>query len=222
MPLNLDPQQRAKFLCGLKSPLLTVVPRSVVELHGSIATGSADEYSDIDLVWEIPDDQFDATVLCVEETLTAIQSVSAMQFDPLFQASDRRRRIFVHYCNLPLFWQVKLDIMAKSIQKNFDYDTENIYGRPRNRTLPNTYISLMDCIAAIKGLLRQDELLAAHLVSGAFQRIALPVTGVTTHERLLRLVNDIYDADDSMANVAAQVKSLHSRAFVSGDAEING
>ena len=213
MPLNLDPQQRAKFVCGLKSHFLTVVPRSVVELHGSIAAGSADEYSDIDLVWEIPDDQFNAAVLCVEDTMTSLQRVSTMQFDPLFQASDRRRRIFVHYYNLPLFWQVKLDIMAQSIQKNFDYDTENIYAQTRIRTLPGTYISLMDCIAAIKALLRHDEPLAAHLVSGAFKRMALPVAGMTTHERLLRLVNDIYDADDSMANVAAQIKSLYTQAF---------
>jgi predicted nucleotidyltransferase len=53
-----DPLDRDQLVGQIISALTATAPLSRVELRGSISHGCADEYSDIDLRWTVPDDLF--------------------------------------------------------------------------------------------------------------------------------------------------------------------
>jgi hypothetical protein len=165
-------------------------------------------------VWEVPDEVFGDALDGVEEALSRVRPLASLRLDPAFQRSDRRRLIFAQFEGVPLFWRLDIDLFAASVQRDPAYDADN--PQARGDQFSRTHSALMNAIAAIRALLREDEATAAGLVSGGFERIALPVPAGGTRDRLLKLVDDIYDADDSAALLAAEIKVLYREAFGSG------
>ena len=109
--------------------------------------------------------------------------------------------------------EVDIDLFAASVDDP-QYDIDN--PRARGDHFSRTHSALMNSVAAIRALLRGDEATAAGLVSRGFERIALPVPAGGTRDRLLKLVGDIYDADDGTAVLAAEIKALYRQAFDGG------
>lgn len=100
---------------------------------------------------------------------------------------------------------------ATSMNRDITYGLHNptIVGASFSRT----HSALENAIAAIKALLREDEAMAAALVSSGFQSIVLPIKDMNTHERLVQLFEAIYDADENMADFAMEVRNLYREAF---------
>ena len=170
----------------------------------------------IDLVWEIPDGHFAEAVEGLEQILASARPLVRLRYAPEFQRSDRRRLVFASFTDLPLFWRVDLDLLARSLQRDYHYDSDN--PNARGEAFSQTNSALMNAVYAIKSLLRGDAATAAAAVSRGFQKIALPVPAGDTHARLLQLVDHIWDADDSMAELAAEVNELHRHCFPTGSA----
>ena len=73
---------RADLAAAVRAALESSCPGSRTELLGSLAHGTADAYSDIDLRWVVPDEAFPG---CLEPGLTAlgeVQPVEMVRFDP--------------------------------------------------------------------------------------------------------------------------------------------
>ena len=58
----LESDERARLAADLLAELAAAVPGSAAQLRGSLAEGRADIYSDIDLLWDVPDAAFDAAI----------------------------------------------------------------------------------------------------------------------------------------------------------------
>ncbi|MET9531457.1 nucleotidyltransferase domain-containing protein [Streptomyces sp. NPDC006649] len=112
--MDLDPVRRAVFAQELRIALAAQCPGSVAVLRGSLARGTADAYSDIDLAWTVPDAQFEACVAAVEACLGAVRPVVSLRSDPDFQRSCSRRLLFLAFRDMPLFWRLDLEVAAVS------------------------------------------------------------------------------------------------------------
>jgi hypothetical protein len=112
--LDLRPERRAALVQGLTETLAMAVPGSDVSLRGSLATGEADQFSDIDLLWVVPGDRFPAAIAGIPDALAAVSPVSAVRSDPDFQGSRNRRLLFIQLAGLPLFWRIDLEVRSES------------------------------------------------------------------------------------------------------------
>ena len=61
--------------------------------------------------------------------LTRIRPVASLRFDPDFQHSAKRRLVFVRFAGVALFWRVDLDVFARSVGRDPDYDRDNPFAR---------------------------------------------------------------------------------------------
>ena len=58
----LDTDERARLVADLLTEMAAAVPNSMALLRGSLAEDRADVYSDIDLLWDVPDAAFHAVI----------------------------------------------------------------------------------------------------------------------------------------------------------------
>lgn len=123
--LDLHPARRDLLASRLCAALTAVIPASQAELRGSLPHGTADRYSDIDILWVVPDDRFAAAVESAAMAAGSVHPVSSVRLDPGLALSQRRRLIFVRWASLPLFWRVDLDIRASSVAADDNYDAAN-------------------------------------------------------------------------------------------------
>ena len=108
--LDLRHERRAAVVESVTEALRRAVPGGDLQLRGSLATGEADEFSDIDLLWIVPADRFSAAIACVRDVLAAVSPLSSLRCDPELQRSSNRRLLFIQLTNLPLFWRVDVEV----------------------------------------------------------------------------------------------------------------
>jgi len=152
----LETNERARLVADLLTELVAAVPGSAVLLRGSLAEGCADPYSDIDLLWDVPDADFNAAIVQLPVTLERVRSVASLRFDPDFQQSAKRRLVFIRFDSVPLFWRVDLDVFARSVGRDPDFDRDNSSARGTAWSL--TESSLANAVAAIKAQRRAKQL----------------------------------------------------------------
>jgi predicted nucleotidyltransferase len=202
----LDTDERARLVADLLAELTAAVPNSVALLRGSLAAGRADPYSDIDLLWDVPDAAFDAAIAELPVILQRIRQVASLRFDPDFQHSAKRRLAFVRFAGVPLFWRVDLDVFARSVDRDSDYDRDNPSARGPCWSL--TESSLANAIAAIKALHRGQDAEAAALLARAEARAGIKSPAVDLHSRIDFLVAAVAAKDPAVASLAADIHRL--------------
>ncbi len=167
----LETDERARLVADLLTELAAAVPGSAALLRGSLAEGRADPYSDIDLLWDVPDADFSAAVAELPVTLERVRPVASVRFDPDFQHSARRRLAFIRFAGVPLFWRVDLDVFARSVGRDPDHDRDNPSARGTSWSLAES--SLANVIAAIKAHRRGRDGEAAELLARAAKRVGV-------------------------------------------------
>src|SRR5881227_2663179 len=113
---TMNPEEREIVVGEVRAALVSSCPGSRVELRGSLADGTADVYSDIDLAWTVPDERFGAAVASVPGVLGGLRPLESVRSDPGCQCSSKRRLLFVLFADLPLFWRLDLEIWAASAE----------------------------------------------------------------------------------------------------------
>lgn len=209
--MNLDTEIRASLARRILASLESAVPESTARLRGSLAEGRADQYSDIDVCWEVPDELFQASVEQLPKILSEVHPVESLRSNPAFQNSDRRRLIFVQFESLPLFWRVDVDIFAQSIHRDREYDVHNELAKGDDWSL--THSALMNAIGAVKALLRNEEEEAKQLLIRAFERVGLAVPEATSQELILKLTGSVAEMDPTKTGLARKIEELHREAF---------
>ena len=68
--LHLDAQIRWELAQQILSSLRRAVVASEADLRGSLANGNADPYSDIDVLWEVPDEEFERAIKVLPKVLS--------------------------------------------------------------------------------------------------------------------------------------------------------
>ena len=210
--LHLDTRLRWELAQQILSTIRSAVAHSKADLRGSLAHGNADPYSDIDVLWEVPDAEFNRAIEVLPEVLSQVRAVESIRSDPDFQRSDRRRLFFVQFKALPLFWRVDIDILALSVKGDLTYDLHNQAARGDDWS--RTHSALMNAIAAIKATLRGQKVMAKDLVVRGLQRVG--VNGSPVQEEvgdlIVRLVETVRAQDPQILHLADQVLALHREA----------
>ncbi|GAA2678500.1 hypothetical protein [Streptomyces lunalinharesii] len=152
-------------------------PGSRTLLLGSLATGTADHFSDIDVEWVVPDRAFAACLARVADVLGRVRPVAAVRCDPDYRHSDRRRLLFVRFAELPLFWRLDLSVRAESVADDPDYDRDNPRARARDDAWSRPASALANAIGAVKALARHRPEEASGLLDRGFARIDEPPPG---------------------------------------------
>lgn len=216
--LDLNPQLRYDLAMNVIAVLSSAVPGSEAELRGSLAEGSADIYSDIDIRWQLPDASFVDGVTRLNEYLSSIGEVESVRIDPDLQRSEKHRLIYVQMEDVPLFWRVDIEAFAESINKDPSYDLDNELARGVEWSV--TRSALMNAVGAIKGLLRnasKDDIQAG--LDRAFIRIGHPVSRHGLRSQILELVSLVEEMDPEQTTIARRIRALYAGAFSPGCVE---
>jgi predicted nucleotidyltransferase len=207
----MDREARDRLADGVLRALERAVPGSTAALRGSLAAGTADPYSDIDVLWIVPDDRFGDAVETVAAALSVVAPLESLRFDPEFQRSDRRRLVFARFEGVPLFWRLDLDIRARSIAHDEAYDRENPYARGSDWS--RTESALMNVVAAIKAHHRQDDATAMQLLRRGYERVGIRPQRERLQDRLRELTEGIAALDPAMQPLAQCIFPLIGEAF---------
>ena len=202
----LETEERARLVTDLLTQLAAAIPGSTALPRGSLAGCRADSYSDIDLLCDVPDADFSAAIAELPVTLSHVGPVASLRFDPDFQHSARRRLAFIRFAGAPLFWRVDLDIFARSVDRDPDYDPDNPSARGTCWSFAES--SLANAIAAIKALHRGRDPEAAELLARAEARIGVASPAVDLQSRIELLVDAVAVKDPTMASLAAEIRRL--------------
>jgi predicted nucleotidyltransferase len=204
--VNLEPRRRTWLVDRILGCLEEAAPGSRALLRGSLAANTADEYSDIDVLWEVPDADFQGCVASLEESLSKVCPVASLRSVPDFQNSEKRRLIFVRFESIPLFWRLDLDIFARSIQRDPEYDLNNPNARGSEWSL--TESALMNGVAAVKAHLRGKDEEARQLLVRAYERIGLDFPDLELGALILKLADGVSALDPRMIALAEYIRKL--------------
>jgi predicted nucleotidyltransferase len=206
--LDLRPARRDQIAARLRDALEALIPGSAASPLGSLAAGTADSYSDIDLCWTVADDTFQAAVSAAAGLSARLPSVRAVRIDPRLARSDRRRLIFIRLAEVPLFWRVDLDIHAMSVAADFSYDDGNPaaydetgWSRPAS--------AIENAAAAIKSSLRGRTDVTDGLLSRGYERIGLaPAPHADVTELIIRLAESCARLEPALTSMASEVREV--------------
>lgn len=154
---------RDRLAAGICRELLRAVPTSESRPRGSLARGDADDWSDIDVAWVVPDAAFGHAVTVAEDVMGRVAPVASYRIDPDFARSDRRRLIYVRFAGVPLFWRADLEVVARSVVNDPDYDRGNPQAADTSEWSPFES-ALLNGLAALKAMYRGDHALALDLL----------------------------------------------------------
>lgn len=209
--LELDTNIRAALAQRILFALENAAPGSSAQLRGSLAEGRADAYSDIDALWEVPDELFQISIDGIAATLANVHGIASLRSAPEFQNSDRRRLIFVQFEDMPLFWRADIDIFAWSVHQDLAYDLHNESSKGNNWSL--THSALMNTVAAIKALLRHEKEIAQQLLIRGFERVGLVPPGGSSQELILELNRSIAEMDATQVALTRRITELYQQVF---------
>lgn len=211
--MKLDPAVRASLANAVTRALGQSFPEATSGLRGSLATATADPFSDIDVFWELPDQIFEDAIDQLDEILADVGPLDSLRSDPMLQHSEKRRLVFAQFADVPLFWRVDIEVFAESIDRDDSYDLDNPLVRGDEWSL--TESALMNSVAAMKYLLRDDSDRAHESLERAFARIDERVPNGGPWDAIAELAETVGRKDLDQAELVRRVQLLHRDARAS-------
>lgn len=191
----------AKRIC---SELAAAVPGSECALRGSLASGNADQWSDIDVRWQVPDDAFQKAVAGVSDTLGRVARISSLRVDPDFARSERRRLLYLRFAGVPIFWRVDVEVVARSVADDDAYDRANPAARDDSEW--SRYESaLLNGVAALKAIYRGNERLATELLARGAARAGISQPETASHTGVVDYAERIAMYDRNLRGLADEL-----------------
>lgn len=198
-----DPGQRLAFADRIRAILTEAIPGSSAELRGSLAAGNADAYSDIDLGWVVPDEQFGAALGCASTALASVAPLASFRSDRDHQRSPHLRRLFVRFVGVPLFWRLDLEVWAASLA--YDAAAEDDPSARGDEWCPYES-ALMNALASIRQVLRGSPEVAQVILTRGFERVdADPRADLSPRDRVIELADLVGDARPHLRTFATDI-----------------
>jgi predicted nucleotidyltransferase len=216
--LELDPLDRALLAQTVLHHLTQSSPDSRAELIGSLAKGGADEYSDIDIRWEVSSDAFHGCIATLKSVLENVRRVESLRSDPDFQTSKTRRLLFVRFRDTPLFWPLDLEIVARSLGGTAANGAKNPSATGSDWSA--TESALANAVAAIKAHLRQNDPQAHVLLVRGYLRIGLTVPDLGLDRLVVDLVDQAIALDHQVAEFGLRIRELAAAMFPPPEARL--
>lgn len=206
MDANPAPRNQRELAEQITRRLLAVVPTSTVSLRGSLASGADDEFSDVDLVWVVPDGTVSSRADEVRAVLADVAEVASVRADPDLQRSAIRRLLFIRFAELPLFWRLDLDIRAECAAGDDEAGLDDQLARGTEWSLAES--AAMNAIAAVKASRRCQRAKADSLLTRGFERIGARDSGGPIAARVVALAAAAADQEPGLDSLAARIVAL--------------
>jgi hypothetical protein len=145
-------------------------------------------------------------------TVACVRPVASLRFDPDFQQSADRRLVFIRFAGVPLFWRVDLDVLARTVGRDPDYDRDNPSACGVVWSFGES--NLTNAIAAIKAQRRGRYTKAAALLARAKARVGLTSPNVDPRSRIGLPVDAAAAKDPTTASLAADTCRLLEETFL--------
>lgn len=204
----LDPVLRNQLAERVPRCLESAVSGSTARLRGSLATGNADPYSDIDILWVVPNRAFPLLTDAVGRVLAQIRPVESLRSDPTVRSSGRRL-FFARFEDVPLFWRLDLEVVPASGCAAHEDGSDDQDGSHWSRTES----ALMNAVAAVKAHLRGDDNRAQEVLLPGYARVALAPPGRSLKDQIQGLVEGICRIDPGIDDLSRRVEHLVAEAF---------
>jgi hypothetical protein len=191
---------RSTLANRVRAALEAAVAGSRASLRGSLARGTADAYSDIDVEWLVPSAAF-PSCLDVLPALSGVQPVASVRFSPDFLHSPVQRLVFVRFESVPLFWRLDLDVRTEAAHDVPVPAADDEWSRPAS--------ALANALGAVKAVARGRFDDARGLLDRGFARIgsADRATGEWAAD-IARLASACARREPDLAGYAAEVVAL--------------
>jgi len=147
----------------------------------------------------------------MREILSKAHPIESLRSDPNFQNSKKRRLFFVRFKDVPLFWRLDLDVFARSIKRNSEYDLDNPDARGDDWSFAES--ALMNAIAAVRAHLRGKDDVARELMERAYQRVGLDSPDLQLMELILRLADFVNTANPELRGLSGEIEKLVLESF---------
>ncbi len=197
---------RDVFAAALRVALVGACPGSTAVLRGSLAAGTADEFSDVDVLWTVPAAGFGVALAGVSGALGSVQPLVSLRFDPDDDGSCVRQLVFARFAGVPVWWRVDLEVRAL-MPDGGAFVGSTVGSEVVVSQVPwDPYESaLQNALASIKVHARGDEAQAHSLLDRGFARVERPSVDGTVAERAIRLATAIAEARPYLATFATDV-----------------
>ncbi|RPE79101.1 hypothetical protein EDF28_2917 [Curtobacterium sp. PhB137] len=182
--------ERLNRVVQLRRALQAAQPGSGLSLRGSLAEGTADAWSDIDLSWRVSDG--DDALEALPHALKSAGQVESLRLDP--ELDPDSRLVFVRFRDWSLFQRVDLEVVG-SFQS----------GRaPWDRGWSRAESALMNAVAAVRASHRERGDIEG-LVQGGLERVEATDPGGALTDRLSVLIDAAVAADSTQTGLAQRV-----------------
>jgi hypothetical protein len=205
--LDLRPERLEIVTVAIVGELRAAIPASDCQLRCSLAAGAADQYSDIDLLWTVPEGNLCLAVEVAPTALARVAPVASVRLDPEFLHSATGRLLFARFERLPLFWRVDLEI--RSLATRTDLAAAYVPTRAEEPHWSLGASAAANAVAAIKAVLRGQLDVAAGLLERGFTRIDGTLdAGESWSEAITRLARSAAIVDPSVVGFATEITEL--------------
>jgi hypothetical protein len=143
--LDLSAERRERVVRDARIALEGAIEGSSLVARCSLADGTADQYSDIDAVWLVPNGCLQAAIDALRRALEVVGPLFSIRFGA--SASGTGRLAFVTFAHLPVFWRFDL-----SIETATPSDEAPEHGVAAEWSLPES--ALANAVAAVKAVVR--------------------------------------------------------------------
>ncbi|GAB2990294.1 hypothetical protein LWP59_07315 [Amycolatopsis acidiphila] len=168
-------------------------------LRGSLASGAADAYSDIDLAWTVPGESFGTATREVASVVSRAWPVTSVRVDPDTRDSGARRLLFFWFRDLPLFWRLDLEIVSAPPGPDV----------PGHGEWSPAASALANAVAAVKAVRRNQPANARGLLDRGFARVGAPATATGDWLRdVVGLAEAAALSEPAVRSLADQVREL--------------
>ena len=204
--MQLDTDFRSRLAAGVLAALAASVPGSKVGLQGSLSENGGDQFSDIDVFWEVPDDSLDSCLNRIAYVLSGVCPLESLRLDPELANSAKRRLVYARFKDVPLFWRLDLEVFARSIGQDRTYDLDNPLARTSEWS--RTESALANAVAVVKQHLRDNDDEALWLLGRAYKRVELGMPGLEIRDLILRLASGVRRVDTASITLAERIEGL--------------
>jgi hypothetical protein len=215
--LDFRPERRDKLAGKLLAALQGWVPGSRAQLRGSLGSGTADDYSDIDVCWVVPDQDFAEAVDTAGAALSQVTAVLSLRTDPELARSARRRVVSGRLYGVPLFWRIDIDIRADSVAVDDLYDAGGNPDAGSEAGWSAAASAMENAIAAIKAAARGQADTADGLLRRGCERIGHdPGSATDLADAITGLADVCATQEPRLTRMAAEVRPVADHLLRAG------
>ncbi|WP_158550737.1 nucleotidyltransferase domain-containing protein [Geodermatophilus sp. TF02-6] len=199
--LDLREERRTEIVDALRAALAGTAPSARVALRGSLAGGTADAFSDIDLRVDVAGADRDTCLQMLPAALGSVRPVRLLRLDPETAAAPDRRLVYALLRGLPVFWRVDLEVVAHPpLPPPGPVPAGPAWSWPAS--------ALMNAVAAVRAAARGDEAAAAALLARGADRVTARLPDRPLPARIVALAASCAVRDPALADLAAETAAV--------------